>query len=151
MTQEEATQPTALQKLYRMDEDKWRERNIQLLHEGKLSEIDAINIAVCLVEMGNSEDRSFKSYVRLSIRHLLLLRYSSDKSNLRHWSAEALAFQKLLFKNFTSKNWINKYIKFVEECYEDALEEAEEEYPGADFPKENPFTINEVYGKDPTL
>ena len=138
-----------LQDLYRMDEEQWRAANIRLLEEGRLSEIDAANIAACLAEMSKSEDRTFRSLVSLILRHKLNIDFSGDTDNFRHWAVEIRGWQRQL-KDFTSSNWIRKYILWVESCYKDGAIDAQDEYPGSTYPSKNPYSIVDVYGFDPT-
>ena len=138
-----------LMEMYQMDEERWRQENIRLLQEGRLNEIDATNIAMCLAEMGKSDEREFKRYLHLILRHMLLLDHSGEERTFRHWRVELRAFRNEL-RDFTTKNWLNKYFTHIGKAFNYALQDAKDECPQGRYPEENPYTLIDVYGFDPT-
>jgi len=56
---------------YERDLYAWALENARLLRKGRLSEIDAANIAEELEDMGRSERRSLKSHLRVLLLHFL--------------------------------------------------------------------------------
>jgi hypothetical protein len=60
---------------YEQDLYAWALKNAALLREGRLSEIDAEHIAEELEDMGKSERRALRSYLRNLMMHLLKWQY----------------------------------------------------------------------------
>jgi len=88
--------------LYERDFHQWTERSAELLREGRLSEIDAENIAEELESMGRSQKRELNSRLTVLSAHLL------------KWEHEP---------NFRSKSW-TKAIRSQRNEIEDLLEDS---------------------------
>lgn len=65
--------------LYEKDFYEWTMKNVQLLRQGKLSEIDVGNIAEELESMGKSEKREFINRLAVLLAHLLKWRFQPEK------------------------------------------------------------------------
>ena len=60
---------------YEQDLFAWLTANAELLRQGRLHEIDAVQIAEELEDMGKSESRAIESYLAVLILHLLKWQY----------------------------------------------------------------------------
>ena len=70
--------------MFEEDEGLWREQQIELLEEGKLNEIDSINLKVILIEMGVSDKRLVAFHLTTLIIHLLKWQFQSERRS-RSW------------------------------------------------------------------
>lgn len=75
-----------METLYERDLFAWAIRNAALLREGRLGEIDCMNIAEELESMGRSERRALGSRLATLMMHLLKWRYQPERRG-RNWRA----------------------------------------------------------------
>lgn len=128
----------------------WTKETAQLLKEGKISEVDIMNIAEELEDMGNSDKRSVVSQLSRLITHLLkwkyqpVLRGNSWKNTIKAARVEILDF----FSDSPSlKNEITTKFSIA---YKKALYVASTE-TGIDeknFPQECPFTLEQCLNEE---
>ena len=67
--------------LYQTDYQRWLFDNAALLRTGRLSEIDAANIAEELEDMGRSEARALGSHLKVLLLHLLKWQFQSAQQS----------------------------------------------------------------------
>jgi len=70
---------TAITSLYERDFYLWLQTTINLLKEGKFSEIDLENLLEELESMGRSDKNALKSNLRVLLMHLLKYKYQPEK------------------------------------------------------------------------
>ncbi|HPE70713.1 MAG TPA: DUF29 domain-containing protein [Candidatus Competibacter sp.] len=75
-----------METLYERDLFAWAMRNAAFLREGRLGEIDRMNIAEELESMGRSERRALGSRLAILMMHLLKWRYQPERRG-RSWRA----------------------------------------------------------------
>lgn len=110
--------------VYEQDFDLWISHNVRLLKEGRLSEIDARNIAEELEDMGKSQHRELLSRLEILFAHLLKWQFQPDHRS-RSWKA-GIVEQRHRIKGLlkTSPSLKHQMEKKVAEAYPDAVEYA---------------------------
>jgi hypothetical protein len=116
----------------------WVEDQIALLKGGRLSEIDADNIAEELSDVGNEQYDKLESAIRVVLLHLLKWDHQPDhrsKSWVLSIREHRRRIERVLRKNPSLKPSIDEAIG---EAYEDARDDAmrETDLPGTAFPIE---------------
>lgn len=110
-----------LQQEYNQDFFAWINHNVELLHEGKISEIDVENLAEELESMGRRERRELLNRLAVLLSHLLkwkmqpVLRGNSWKYTIQEQRRRIL---KLLKDSPSLKHELEENL---EEAYEDAI------------------------------
>jgi hypothetical protein len=128
-----ATQP---RRSYADDLYGWVEDQIALLKAGRLSEIDATNIAEELSDVGNEQYDKLESAIRVVLLHLLKWDHQSSHRS-RSWvlsiREHRRRIDRILRKNPSLKPSIEEAMA---EAYEDALDDAmgETNLPKTAFP-----------------
>jgi hypothetical protein len=123
----------------------WTKETAQLLKEGKISEVDVMNIAEELEDMGNSEKRSIISQLSRLIAHLLKWKYqpglrgNSWKTSINGSRLELSYFFEAskLLKKEAEENFIKAYKLGIQWASSDTGIEVKT------FPKECPFTLEQ--------
>ncbi len=133
---------------YDLDFYKWTKKQTHLLKEGKIGDLDLQNLAEEIESLGKSDKRALQSHLINLILHLLKLSYQSEMAkNSNSWKSSLgnarLEIELLLRDSPSLKREIPKMLDFAyEKAYEKALEETN--LPKKTFPKECPWTIEEV-------
>lgn len=131
---------------YEIDFYAWIMKNAELMRQGRLSEIDAGNIAEELESMGKSEKRQSIHRLALLLAHLLKwkfqpgLRSQSWKYTIKEQRRQVMALLK------DSPSLKNVIIEKFAEAYEDAVLIAAKE-TGLDegtFPKVCPYSFEQA-------
>jgi hypothetical protein len=65
--------------LHKKDFYAWTKETVQLLKEGKLSEVDVMNIAEEIEDMGISNKRALISHLTVLIAHLLKCKFQAER------------------------------------------------------------------------
>ena len=127
--------------LYERDLYAWSEEQARLLRAGRLSEIDAENIAEEILDVGRNEYDKLESALRVLLTHMLKWEYQPEKRT-RSWE-NTIAIQrrhamKQLRRNPSLKSQIEEA---VSEAYHDArrLASSETDMDLDRFPEECPF------------
>jgi hypothetical protein len=86
---------TNLQQLYETDDYLWLLETIDLLKQGCFDEVDLENLIEELEDLGSEKKNAVKSLLEQVIRHLLLLQFWTEESeiNYYHWQSEILGFR----------------------------------------------------------
>ncbi len=131
---------------YEKDFYAWIVRNVQLLREGKLSEIDIKNIAEELESMGKSEQRELINHLIVLLAHLLKWQFQPDhRSN--SWNGTIIEqrrrIKRLLKDSPSLKRLLNEELG---DSYQDAIPEASNEtgISQTHFPSTCPYTIEQI-------
>ena len=128
----------------------WTKQTAQLLKEGRVNEVDIINIAEELEDMGISNRRALISCLSVLISHLLKWKYQKERQGTswkRTIKAQRLRIKDLLETSPSLKHEINLKVSFA---YLDATVMAEKE-TGLDidtFPEECPFTLEQCLNEE---
>ena len=141
---------TAITSLYEQDFYLWLQTNINLLKEGKFTEIDLENLLEELESMGRSDKNALKSNLKILLMHLLKYKYQPEKRT-NSWLYTIREHRQRLRDTFkTSPSLYRFFEEIFNEAYQDARELAADE-TGLSikvFPPESPFTVEEVLNAD---
>ncbi len=141
---------TAITSLYEQDFDLWLQTNINLLKEGKFTELDLENLLEELESMGRSDKNALKSNLRVLLMHLLKYKYQ-PKKRTNSWNYTIIEHRIRLEDTFkTSPSLYRFFEEIFNESYQNArkLAAAETGLSIAIFPPESPFTVEEVLNPD---
>ena len=142
--------PKLTSQKYENDFYAWITQNVQLLREGKLSEIDVENIAEEMESMGKSEKRELINRLAVLMAHLLKWKFQSMRRS-KSWALtiknQRMELKDLLEDSPSLKHELEK--KFTH-AYEKAVLIAAEQTGKneKDFPKKPPFTLKECLDSD---
>lgn len=99
--------------LFEKDREAWVDKMLSLLEEGRLNEIDVVNLRVILTEMTFSRSRAYRKLDSLSdqiTEHLLLVCALPRAVEISHWLKELEAWRnKLAQFNVSSKKGTPNY------------------------------------------
>ena len=112
----------SLKNLYEIDEHLWLESTIKLLKSNQLEELDLENLIEELEDLGRRDKAKVASLLEQVIRHLLLLQYWQEESQLNsgHCQAEVRSFRNQLKRNLTTN--LYQYLgNELASIYNDAL------------------------------
>ncbi|OKH35702.1 hypothetical protein NIES2119_19590 [[Phormidium ambiguum] IAM M-71] len=141
---------TAITSLYEQDFYLWLQTNINLLKQGKFTEIDLENLLEELESMGRSDKNALKSNLRVLLMHLLKYKYQPEKqTNSRLYTIiEHRIRLEDAFK--TSPSLYRFFEGIFSESYQNArkLAAGETGLSIEIFPPESPFTVEEVLHAD---
>ena len=141
---------TAITSLYEQDFYLWLQTNINLLKEGKFTEIDIKNLLEELESMGRSDKNALKSNLKILLMHLLKYKYQ-PKKRTNSWRYTIIEHRQRLRDTFkTSPSLYRFFEEIFNESYQDARELAAAQ-TGLSikiFPPESPFTVEEVLNAD---
>lgn len=128
----------------------WTKETANLLKNGKISEVDVMNIAEEIEDMGNSDKRGVVSQLSRLLSHLLKWKYQPVLRG-NSWKNTIKAARVEIFDFFDdSPSLKNEVILKLGVAYEKALYVASNE-TGIDektFPKECPFTLEQCLDKE---
>jgi hypothetical protein len=132
--------------LYDRDYYLWLSHTARLISEGKLAEVDTVNLIEEIEDMGRSEKRAVESNLVVVLLHLLKYKYQPEKRT-NSWKSSIREHRRRLRKAFSASPSLKSYCEVVfDECYQDAREQAadETELPLNTFPLESPFSLDET-------
>ena len=141
---------TAITSLYERDFYLWLQITINLLKEGKFSEINLENLLEELESMGRSDKNALKSNLRVLLMHLLKYKYQPEKRT-NSWVYTIREHRKRIRDAFkTSPSLYHFFEDIFNESYQDARELAADEtgLSIAIFTPDSPFTEEEVLNPD---
>lgn len=113
-----------LKQLYHQDLNLWRQEIINAIQTKQLENMDWDNLIEEINDMGASEKRALRSYLKRLIEHILKLRYwqSEREYNLRGWKKEVVNFREEIksileespsLNNYLSQSYLDWYQKSV--------------------------------------
>jgi hypothetical protein len=88
-----------MDKLFLEDREAWVEKNIEHLENGRLNEIDRVNMIVALAEMAYGRNRSMSVLENLQDKiceHILLICALPNAQETNHWIGELESWRKKL-------------------------------------------------------
>ncbi len=132
--------------LYEQDFNLWLTATIRSLKEGKLLEVDYLNLIEELESMGRSEKNALKSNLRILLMHLLKYQFQAEKrtNSWRYTITEHR--QRILDTLATSPSLRNFLEQEFEACYLNARRLAADETGLSinQFPEASPFSVDDV-------
>jgi hypothetical protein len=128
--------------LYEQDYCAWLEQTARLLREGRVTELDLVNLAEEIADMGRSEKRAVESNLEMVLMHLLKYRYQPElRSN--SWRLTLFEHRKRLNKALQESPSLRPYFNQIfAESYQTARRMAaiETGLELSTFPDLSPFT-----------
>ncbi len=136
--------------LYDTDYAAWLEQQAALLKGGRVADLDTEHLAEQLeLEMGN-ERREIYKRLRILIGHLLKWKYQPEQRSAS-WAGTIRVQRKDLGKLLKDSPSLRRFLEpEALDAYTDAVELASFEtgIPEAEFPENNPFSIENLLDKD---
>jgi hypothetical protein len=132
--------------LYDRDFFAWSQQQAELLRAGKLTQADIEHIAEEIDSMGRTEKRELISRLSVLLLHLLKWRYQPEKRG-PSWDASIRVQRNRLADHLDDNPSLRPLLPHaLASAYRDAALEAVAEtgLPGATFPDESPWTIEQV-------
>jgi hypothetical protein len=110
--------------LYEQDFYLWIENTVNQLKNGQLLEVDWGNLIEEIESMGRSEKQALESNLIIVLLHLLKYKYQPDKRS-NSWLSSIYEHRRRLRKALKSSPSLKPYYtEVLEECYQDARQEA---------------------------
>lgn len=128
--------------LYDSDYLRWLAETAGLLRSGRFDQIDILNLAEELDDMGRSEKRAVESNLEVLLRHLLKYQYQSDRRS-NSWRFTILEHRDRIAKAFRDSPSLRPYFASIHaDCYATARQKTAVEtgLPLETFPQAAPFT-----------
>ncbi|MGK7882671.1 MAG: DUF29 domain-containing protein [Crocosphaera sp.] len=132
--------------LYDKDYYLWLEETVQLLREGRLTDLDIPNLIEEMKDMGRSEKNALESNLIVLLMHLLKWKYQPQKQS-GSWRRSIREHRRRILKAFRNSPSLKRYFEVVfDESYQEARKQAadETELSLNTFPKNCPFKIEEI-------
>ena len=132
--------------LYDKDYYLWLEETVQLLQEGKFTDLDIFNLIEEIKDMGRSEKNALESNLIVLLMHLLKWKYQPEKQS-GSWRGSIREHRRRILKAFKNSPSFKRYLEVVfDESYQEARKQAADETGRSlnTFPKNCPFKIEEI-------
>ncbi len=140
----------SLTNLYECDFNLWVETTLQLLREGRLTELDVVNLLEEVESMGTSDKLALSSNLVVVLLHLLKWQYQPNKRT-RSWEKSIAEHRRRIDERFEISPSLKRYyVQIFDKCYRNARKQAkiETRLPLAHFPEICPFTSEQVLDED---
>ena len=132
--------------LYDKDYYLWLEETVQLLQEGKFTDLDIFNLIEEIKDMGRSEKNALESNLIVLLMHLFKWKYQPEEQS-GSWRGSIREHRRRILKAFKNSPSLKRYFEVVfDESYQEARKQAadETELSLNTFPKNCPFKIEEI-------
>ncbi len=131
---------------YDFDFHEWITRNVALLRDGRLSEIDAEHIAEELESMGKRDLRQLRSRLQVLVMHLLKWQYQPERQGtswIQTIDHQRDEIEALLLDSPSLRGTLSAAL---EQVYPKAVRSASHEtgLPIANFPECSPYLLDEI-------
>ena len=136
--------------LYDEDFYAWLAHNVRMLREGRMSAIDAVNIAEELEDMGRSQKRALASHARILLTDLLKWRHQQTQRSPSWRLSIRNARDQIEALVADSPSLARELPEIVARAYQKARQYAADEtgLPLESFPDELTFSLPEVLDGD---
>ena len=131
---------------YRQDIHAWARNQAELLKEGRFDEIDAINIAEEILDVGEREYDKFESALAIILLHMLKWDHQPER-RLRSWQNSIKEHRRRVEKQLRKVQSLKtRNGEAVEEAYDAARSwcQIETHIPEVDFPSSCPYDWEEI-------
>jgi len=137
--------------LYEADEHEWLHRQVAALRAGRLSDLDAANLAEFLEDMARRDRRELRSRLAVLLQHMLKFGAQPERAG---WSSHqtVLTQQNELRDMLAGSPSLSQYLpELLPVAFEQArkLAAKETELPMSRFPAANPWSLDEVLSWSP--
>lgn len=146
----QASETSALHRLYEQDYFRWLNETARLLRNGDLNQLDVKNLAEEIEDMGRSEKRALESNLEVVLMHLLKYQYQPERRS-NSWRSSILEHRNRLEKAFEeSPSLSNHFAQVFDKSYQYSRKKTAVETGLAidTFPVESPFTPEQVLDFD---
>lgn len=137
-----AHQPEALGSLYEIDEPTWLAGQAEALREGRMADVDHVNLAEFLDEMAARDRRELRNRFVVLLHHMLKWHYQPER-RCRSWLVTILREQDEV-SGFLGAESINQYVPMLySSAWPPAVHRAmvETGLSATAFPRENPWDV----------
>jgi hypothetical protein len=135
--------------LYEVDETAWLETMAELIQQGRFAELDYAHLGEYLADMARRDRREVRSRLVVLLAHLLKWTYQVDQRT-RSWRGTIIE-QRQELQALLAGGVLRKHGEAVlADAYTDAVERAMAEtgLPAETFPKECPYTLEQLLARD---
>jgi hypothetical protein len=138
-----------LSRLYEADETAWLEKMAQLVKERRYDRLDHKNLSEYLLDMAKRDRREVFNRLAMLLTHLLKWQYQPRKRS-RSWSTTIKDQRYELQDLLDSQTLKNHAQEILAKAYQRAIMRAAGEtgLAEAKFPKECPYTLDELLSTD---
>ena len=98
--------------LYDKDYYLWLEETIQLLQEGRLTDLDIFNLIEEIKDMGRSEKNALESNLIVLLMHLLKWKYQPEEQS-GSWRGSIREHRRRILKAFKNSPSLKSYFEVV--------------------------------------
>ena len=143
----------AQNRAYKDDLFGWVEDQVALLNSGRLSEIDAVNIADELGDVGNEQYDKLESAIRIVLLHLLKWDHQPERRS-RSWVGSIVEQRRRVARVLKKNPGLKPHTaEAVTEGYEDARTDAAVEtgQPETSFPDTCPYSWDDILNRSIVL
>jgi Domain of unknown function DUF29 len=141
---------TAERPLYERDFVLWVEEQVRLLREGRLQQLDVVNLIDEVEDLGIREKKAIKSNLVVVLQHLLKHQFQPRRRS-RSWQASIVEHRQRLRDDFRTSPSLRGYARnMFEEAYADARARAlvETGLPERSVPSEAPYSLEQALDPD---
>jgi hypothetical protein len=141
--------PEVLPSLYESDETAWLEAMSELIHQGRLDELDYAHLGEYLSDMARRDRREVESRLAILIAHLLKWAHQ-PRGRSRSWR-RSIVVQRQELQRGLGRGVLRKHAEAVlPEVYAAAVEQAVAEtgLPAQTFPDACPYTLDQLLSPD---
>lgn len=135
--------------LYDTDIVAWAWEQASLLRSGRLSAIDALNIAEEIEDVARNEQRQLGSRLVVLLSHLLKWQYQPSRRG-HSWQLTIKAQRKAIARALRRMPSLKHFLQdeeWLEEVWDDAVSAATNETE-LRFPSQNPWTLSQIVDPD---
>jgi Domain of unknown function DUF29 len=136
--------------LYERDFCLWIEQQARLLKEGRLEQLDLVNLVEEIEDLGIGEKKAVKSNLVVVLLHLLKHQFQPRRRS-RSWQASIVEHRQRLRDDFRISPSLRGYARDVYvEAYADARARASAEtgLPEGTFPRTSPYSLEQTLDPD---
>jgi hypothetical protein len=130
----------------------WTQEQADLLRQGRLEELDLVNLIEELETLGRSEFEAFESAIHRLTQHLLKWQYQPERREFsRSWLLTISEQRRRIIKKLRQNpSFKTRLAEAITEGYQDGRESAaiEADKPLDLFPEQCPYTWEQMIDKD---
>ena len=113
--------------LYDKDYYLWLEETVQLLREGRVTELDVNHLIEEIEDMGISQKNALESNLIVLLMHLLKWKYQPEKQS-GSWRGSIREHRRRILKAFRNSPSLKRYFEEIfQESYQEARKQAADE------------------------
>lgn len=133
----------ATKTLYEQDFALWIEETTRALKSGHLSQVDWENLIEEVESLGIRERNAVESFLVRLLEHLLKRCYVVLPDGYRGWEIEIRNFRRELKRRLKYSPSLQRFMAEIRvDCYQEALEGVQEDYPQANLSPRCPFPLD---------